>query len=359
MTLEAVVSRMVSMRMAIMLMAAVLQKPPTLTAQHASDESLKPSNGKLTEGFSELTSVRELADGRVLLTDRIDNRVVVADFRTGRVMRIGRIGDGPREYRHAFPLFAIGGDSSVMTGFPKARWTLFRADSVVGTTAPMDPTVLATSFPYGMDRSGHVLTLADPPPRRLPSGQPVYDSTFLVLLTRGSSRADTIGTLDVGEWKAPLFRVYDQPLLCPDGWTAIVHGSPYKVSWRAPDGRWTAGPVLDTPLRMDSRERQAYLDRRSDAAKARGPVTAWPEAVPPVSVGWPPMPTMDGQVLIRRTPTAQFPGPRYDVVDHRGSLTHRISVPSDSRILGFGPHSVYLVTADADGIETLTRHPWP
>lgn len=41
---------------------------------------LSTPNANLSEGFTAITSVRELQDGRVLLTDPRERRIVVADF---------------------------------------------------------------------------------------------------------------------------------------------------------------------------------------------------------------------------------------------------------------------------------------
>ncbi len=325
--------------------------------------SLAPANAKLAQEFSELSSVRELSDGRVLITDRIESKVVVADLTTGRVTAIGRVGDGPLEYRMALPLAAAAGNQSIMLGMPGTRWTLFDGDKIVGTLAPDAPVIKAVPFPYGFDRDGHVLTTIS---ARSPRGS-AEDSAFLVRVVVSTGTSDTIGrlgsvaaaSLPRGEQR-PIYTVYDQAVLALDGWVAVLRGAPYRVDWRSPDDRWIVGHPISTPVvKMDARERQAFLDRRSDAAKKRGAITDWPTTIPPVTAGWPPMVTMDGRLLVRRTPTADFPTPLYDVVNRQGIRERQILMPQNSRIVGFGAHSVYVVNADDSGIEHLTRHPWP
>lgn len=71
---------------------------------------LRPPDATLGEPFTSIYSVRELADGRVLISDYSqDNPVDVADMASGRVRRVGNVGAGPREYRQAGRLFALPG----------------------------------------------------------------------------------------------------------------------------------------------------------------------------------------------------------------------------------------------------------
>ena len=51
------------------------------------------------EDFTQIRGVRELSDGRVIVSDRLDKGVVVADFTRGTMLKIGRTGSGPAEYR--------------------------------------------------------------------------------------------------------------------------------------------------------------------------------------------------------------------------------------------------------------------
>ena len=46
--------------------------------------------------FTQVRGFRELADGRGLISDRLDEKLVVADFTAGTVQVIGRTGAGPR-----------------------------------------------------------------------------------------------------------------------------------------------------------------------------------------------------------------------------------------------------------------------
>ena len=86
------------------LKAALVMAPLSLFGQVVPQIKLKAADAKLDEEFTALGSVRELSDGRVLLNDARDKRIVVADFKTGAVAQVGRLGSGPNEYAAAAPL---------------------------------------------------------------------------------------------------------------------------------------------------------------------------------------------------------------------------------------------------------------
>lgn len=59
--------------------------PDSLSAQLPAERRLPPATAHLSEDFTSITSMRELRDGRVLITDPRGDRFVVADFRTDRL----------------------------------------------------------------------------------------------------------------------------------------------------------------------------------------------------------------------------------------------------------------------------------
>src|SRR5688572_7338987 len=66
------------------------------------------------EGFTSLTAVRELPDGRVMLLERCESIVVLLDFTGRRFTQVARTGAGPGEYVRAAALWALPGDSSAI-----------------------------------------------------------------------------------------------------------------------------------------------------------------------------------------------------------------------------------------------------
>jgi hypothetical protein len=96
----------------------------TAAAQRPSEIRLARASGEeLPTDFTALLSMRELADGRILLTQRGEPGFAVADFRDGSLRPIGRKGRGPGEFESAWSLTALAGDSTVLCDFAN-RWLI-------------------------------------------------------------------------------------------------------------------------------------------------------------------------------------------------------------------------------------------
>ncbi len=339
----------------------------TAVAAQQAGVSLRPANARLTAEFSDLTAIRELRDGRVLLFDRKEERLAVADFTTGSVSSIGRTGQGPGEFQSIATLLPLGGDSTLAADFAR-RWLILAGDKVVATLPPDTPAIMAVSlWPLGADRQGRVLS------RGFPRGGGLTDSTLALLVERATGRTDTIARLRNGIRRAPVSTVTDPalgrgvrigriplnvgeaPLLLADGWTAVVRLEPYRVDWRSPDGRWTSGaPIPVRAIRMNNDERKAYADRNPWSRNA----TDWPELLPPFDSPTSLFATADGWLVIKRLSSSSEPETRYDLVDKTGIRRSQLVLPPNEHILGFGVASVYVIETDSDGIQRLRRHPY-
>ena len=350
-----------------LLVPLALLVPCSLLAQQRT-LSLAAPDARLAIEFSDLTAMRELADGRVLLFDRKENRLAVVDFRNGSIRDVARQGRGPGEFEFVATLLALSGDSTIAADL-SWRWLILEGDRVVATLPPDHPAVRAVSLaPLGADGRGRVLS------RRFRGGRGLNDSTYVLLVHRVTGRADTISMLRNGVRRAPIrieaapgqgkgirisripLDVGEAPLLQPDGWVAIVRLEPYRVDWRSPEGRWTSGaPIPVRAIRMTDRERKAYTDRRPGFRNA----TDWPELLPPFDTPPTLLPSPEGWLVIRRLPSADEPEPRYDVIDRSGTRRAQLVLRANEHVLGFGQRSVYVVETDADGIQRLRRHPWP
>lgn len=236
------------------------------------------------------------------------------------------------------------------------------------TLPPDTRAVRAVSlWPLGADRMGRVLSR-----HFAPRGE----SSYVALVNRQTGQSDTIARLRAGIRRAPVqavtspdgstgvrigripLNVSEMPLLFPDGWVAIARLEPYRVDWRAPNGRWTRGsPLPFVSRRMNMREREAYSARNSWSANA----TDWPAVLPPFDDALYHIffASPQGALVIRRIPSASERDTWYDIVDRRGALSGQLVLPANQHILGFGAQSVYVITTDNDGIQRLSRHPWP
>jgi hypothetical protein len=348
-----------------------------VAAQPAPQVRLGAPTATLAEEFSNIVGVRELRDGRVLVSDRREKRVVVADFAKGTVEQVGRAGEGPLEYSAAEAIWAIGGDSGIIF-LPPQRWVVFSANTVAGILGADAAVVRATkSVIRGVDTAGRVLWA----PIFSSAAEGQRDSVPLVLTTRGTARLDTITRLKTQvpsrkpidgmpgyfQFFPPTMSMFEQAAQSADGWTAVVRSDPYRVDWRSPDGRWVKGqPIAIPTVGINEREKLFYLEQNPappgpPGSPARTPqsIIDWPATVPAVGAFQVVYVAPDGRLLVPRYPSAGQPESRYDIVDRRGRLNAQLSMAPKERIAGTGAKSLYVVETDADGIRRLKRHAWP
>lgn len=341
------------------------------TAQQPAGIRLPRNAGtELDADFTVLLSMREVANGRVLLTQRGEPKFMVADFASRTARPIGRKGKGPGEYELAWSVTPLSNDTTVLCDF-SYRWLMLVSDSIVRTVPAHDDGVRSLTYgcPDGADVSGRMLSRDFRPIGTNASN----DSADLALYDRQRNSKTVITSLrlhapltdapqavavpggGVGWRRVPL-NVPEQGLLFPDGWVAVVRMQPYRVDWRSPDGAWVRGrPLPGTPVPFTQRERDFYARGRTYISSA--PV--WPREVPPYDESGALQVTPDGMLAINRLPTANARNGRVDIVDRTGTLRAVIMLGERERILGFGAASVYVVRTDDDDLEYLRRHPWP
>ena len=350
---------------------------------------LAPPNAQLSAEFTEIASIRELPDGRILIADSKERRVVVGDFVTDSVADIGRSGQGPEEYTAVSPLFSLGGDSSLMASAYARRWLIFRGATIVRTVSYNAPAIRATAGTVlGADSRGFILSRA-PFTRGAVRGAANStaligrDSSVLIRVAVTSGAVDTVATVWSGSRRVearfgsdpsgpesititrPILRVDDEVRMFPDGWVAIARVQPYRVDWQTPDGRWTRGaplPFREVPI--DDREKATYR-KWQDALGRRVPpesIVGWASVVPPFLPPFPSSPLIaapEGRLLIARPPTAEQFENRYDLVDRAGKLVGVVVLPVNERIVAVGRLGAYVVVTSEFGLETVRRHPWP
>jgi len=175
---------------------------------------LRPADATLGEPFTSIYSVRELADGRVLISDYSqDNRVVVANMVSGRVRRVGNVGAGPREYRQAGKLFALPGDSTLLIDSPdRGRWwLLMHHDSIVRNVPPDLPALrIVGGSPSGVDDRGRVLGVRSGGSEKLANNR-IRLKPIAVIGERNSSQADTIARLRGDEYEITQVGTRERP----------------------------------------------------------------------------------------------------------------------------------------------------
>jgi hypothetical protein len=360
-------------------------------AQSAPTIKLKPAAAKIDAEFSSIVAVRELADGRALVADLTENKVVVVDFASGAVTQIGRSGQGPGEYQNPRWFHRLGGDSTLLVEQRTSRWHLLAGDKVVATLPPDNATYTALRRQaLGSDGRGNVIatsSYADNQGASIPANGP--DSSWIVRANRRTARIDTLGRVKAqkaevrtsrnarGEvtgvqiFMAP-FSAPEQIGLFEDGWMAIARVEPYRVDWMTPDGKSTKGRAIPWPAtKITEKDVEALYAGRGgraptgtpaeqEAARRRQIEDAMkqaPDAMPPFSVQAL-IPAEDGTLLIRHNVTASQPNARYDIVDRSGRLRGTIALDKGETIAAVSKKWAYVVYVDDDGLNFLRRHPW-
>lgn len=360
--------------------------PTTGAGQPIPRVSLRPANATLEAEFVGLTSLREIADGRIIVTDGRAQTLYLADFSTGRAEQLGRKGRGPAEWLNIGILRATQGDSSILPDWGNQRWLLLAGARIVGIVPSDHPAVGPRGQSLaGADRFGHALFIHSPPMR---PGTRVFtrrDSNAVVFVDRRTGHADTIAQIrerphrmDVVMDGDGRVRSYmprstepnaqaEQAVLFNDGWLAIVRLEPLRVDWRAPNGAWTLGrPLPLRPEPVDAAERREMERRRAEArAEARKyglPTPSaldFPTTLPIYTAALGSRQTPEGRLVIGRTPSARIPNARYLVINRRGTIDGELTLGARERLLGFGARSVYVLFEDDDDIQRIRRHPWP
>lgn len=361
-----------------------------IAAQAVPELKVKPADVTHPQEFTSVSSMRELSDGRVVVTDRGEQRLFVLDFSTGEATQFGRQGSGPEEYSMLVDVHAIGADSSIMIDIEGRRWLLFDGARIVETVPPDNATIMAVKvFFDGADAIGHVMKVVAPPRPEGVTVTGIKDSSTVILVERSSGRADTVAKLRSRPVRierrtnaegrvtfssmmpASVLGSEEAAVLFTDGTIGVARMEPFRVDWRSPTGTWTRGAPLPVPrLRVDGRERRAYYERNASTWKVRADMPPgfptpkrpsedeFPEYFPvfpsnSVSAG------PAGTLLVRRSKSADYMTPHYFVVDRSSRLLGEIALEENEEIVGAGARTLYIAFKDENDIQHIRRHPWP
>jgi len=347
---------------------------------------LAKPDASFPEAFSNVAGLRELADGRVLLSDRLEQTVSLLTLASGDIAQVGRQGQGPGEYAMPGPLFPFAGDSTLMVDFGAMRALLIAGDQV-GRTIPLSTGDGLPLILRGVDGRGRLYG-SMPTISRGAAPDASSDSTPI-------SRIDpTTGTVDTAAWltrgtggTAVAMRASGgaqirlgrlQPYAGDDGWAvapdgriALVRAADYHVEWISPDGRRVAGPPLAfTPVKIGKAEKEEWADqmggavmimRTNQGSRTMRPPRPnideqdWPETKPPF-VGNGLRVSPEGNLWIQVSQPAAAKTERWDVVDARGQRIRQVVLPEGRRLVGLGNGTLYTVRRDTDDLEWLERY---
>jgi|CXWL01.1.fsa_nt_gi hypothetical protein len=343
----------------------------------------------ITEPFTVIAGVRELPGNKVVVVDRQEKKVMMANFVTGSVTPIGRNGSGPGEYEYPVSLFA-GPGTDTWVGDPQAgKIHVVKGDGKVvdGILPPEGEGGMSLLVPRAVDVTGRLYYQSFP--RAEPGKTPNADSMSILRWDRVAKRIDTLGKVPSGmsvntsgsSGNNMRVMISSKPLAAvpvwtalPDGRVVIVQPSPYRVDVLGTNKSVSRGPVQAyTPIKMTAAERNAYrtalkssspigITRTSGgpgggtnvSTTAQGPAAReipdedFPAVMPPFSGLNSVQISPDGEIWVLRTRPASDKIPTYDIFNSAGQLTGKATLKPNSTVVGFGAGAVYVARQDPE-----------
>lgn len=351
--------------------------------------TLDNPDATLSEPFSMIRGVRELSNGRIVVVDWIENRVVLADLTAVAVRPLLRDGPGPQEVRLPSGLVRLRGDTTLLYDDGNARSHILAPDGRSVRTIAAD--VPGRGGIRGVDATGaflHGIPAWAEGPNALPD-----DSVRIVRWDPRANTAPRVIAVVQGtryhkdrspamQPRLPMvgFASQDAWAVTPDGALAIVRATPYRVEFHVPGRVPVVGPAYPVEPRAGTQADRLRFVREFAAGSAvsgRGPnggmgrgesidatevarlarTAEWSATHPPFDPSAV-LVAADGRVWVGRTPRPDL-APRYDVFDAKGVLALQVDLPRGRRVLEVGRLGVYAVVEDGDGVQTIERYRLP
>lgn len=343
----------------------------------------------LQREFSQIRGVRELRDGRVLVTDWVDEVLLVADFGHGTVRQIGRKGSGPKEYRLPASLLPLPGDSTLLVDQGNERLAVVAPDlSITRSFSSHRPGMTHAVIPRGVDAAGRFYFEI---PNWTRPGTGPNDSVIVARWDPRTGREEPIGRVRAETFRERqmrpgipyvIFAPQDVWQVNRDGRVAFVRAGDYHVEWRDPAaGRLTRGPATSyRPLPVSAADRTDYVrsfvssspmgGRGISGLAATPAAMSSPEAIArmvpnqefaavrPPFTDFTPRIGSDGTLWVERSVPAGAPRV-FDLFDRQGVRRQAVALPPGRRLLSLGAGTVYLAAGNEDGVERLERYRFP
>jgi hypothetical protein len=342
---------------------------------------------RLSEPFSLLRGARELPDGRLLVTDWIEQRLAVVDFARDAAQDRGRVGAGPGEFRLPAALLPFRADSTLLVDVGNARLTVLDAEGRPGRS--FQPRHDAARWPGGADASGRIYFT-------IPAWQverPLANDTVeLAVYDPATHEVRTVarvhGSRQPSSNYAPTPRVPFVVFAAQDTWTvggdgrvAIVRDDGYRVQWLR-DGAVVAGPAYaGTPRPVRPADRSEFVrqflassplaGKGEDGGMGATPAelqsraqielvvrgSEFAETLPDFRAG-DTRSDAAGRLWVGVFTAADAPR-RYDVFDAQGRRRATVQLGRDRHLLAVGRAHLYVAHTDQDGLQTIERYDVP
>lgn len=371
---------------------AVLLSAAAAQAQQAPETRLTKPDARYPHELSSITGFLELPDGRVLVSDGIDETVLRIDLRTMKTDTLSRTGSGPGEYKGPDLLYGMPGGGVLLVDLGNARLSFFDAAFKYKESSPITrgnpATGLTMAIPDGVDAQGRIYFRSM---MRNPDGSRA-DSGAVIRWDRSSEKMDTVGKIKLGDVKVETsggansrsvnmrpvpYSPEDAWAVTPDGRIVIARAADYHLEWRPAGGAAVRGPAVPwkgVPVR--DAEKREYADEgrnginvsvtmengkmstrmgrggRGERDENQIPDLAWPANKPAfraVRIA------SDGNTWVERSVPAGA-AREYDVFGPDGKVRGKVILPQGRRLVGFGKGAVYLRETNAEELQFLERY---
>ena len=324
---------------------------------------------KVTARLAHVSAARELADGRVLITDAKTPALLILDPRTGATSPLGSLGPGPNQYVTPGGLYGGPDGTTLLLDRGQTRtMTISATGEFKGTKSIAEHGKSGSSDEdidqQRIDARGFAYFLDNPFGRKL-AGTDKREAS-IVRFEPVTQRKETVATVQLPEMRT----ITDGPMtfgrvvvgspadgwgVAPDGRVAVVRAAPYRVEWYGTDGKVAGGPPVPfDPLPITEADKQAHAAARRGAggsvsASSSSGATMDANKIPTEFAATKPpftpadvIVSPDSRVWVMRTRPLATQEILYDVFDRAGRRIDRIELPAGSRIVGFGPSSIYV-----------------
>lgn len=372
---------------ALLALAGAFVASPVV-GQSIARVTLDKPDATFAEPVSSIRGLRELADGRLIVTDMIEEAIKLLDFKSGTVQEIGRQGSGPGEYGMPGELFGLSADTTWMLDMANRHFMVIQpggsiADNTISLTAGSNFPVL----PRGADRQGRVYY--DLSGIMAPGMESIATSgrAPLVRLDPRTGKSDTLGTVNFPPIAIPGGRVapgevrisigggggpyaprdaYD---VTPDGRVAIARYQDYHLEWLG-GPRPIVGPTVTyDPVKIGRGEKEAWAERQTQGIavmmvngqrrtmrppKPNIDEQTWPDVMPPFTGQV--VVTPEGEAWVQRSQPARIKTPLFDVFDGSGRPVKQVALPEGRRLVGMGRGVLYAVRTDENDLQWIERY---
>jgi hypothetical protein len=362
------------------------------------------------ESFTNITAIRELPSGKVLVADRVDKTVQLVDLIAGTGSKVGREGNGPGEYALPMALLPLPDGSTLIQDPLNRRFLAVSADGKLGAFVDMPrppsstgnggPVMMIGGFDArGTDSQGRIYFQAAP----FGPGGTTLDSVAILRWDRSKSNMDTVGFVKLPPGSASAsssggnmrvmigggkrFTPTETWGVAADGRVARVLPEPYRVVWMSGPSQMAPGPIVPyTPMKVTEADKQEFIEAQKrnrpmmitmggpgpgprpgggggGNTNFQPPAPEFMDTKPPFVAGpnggGAVVVTPEGEVWVLRTRPAGDKIPTYDIFDPSGTLIKKVSLNPNSRVAGFGKGTVYVVRTDEDDLQYLQRYARP